>query len=172
MTFKINGFKILDTLKELKDQSSSILGEFQGSVQYYETQKKDIENTPQEIIEKYQKIQYKVLRLQELQSAYNLYVNVNDTTLQGLIKLQGIYSTVKTTWESAPKPTPYAQKDVPVIIRVVTQAEVKKFTQDAAREHKQLTSLIRQANAREVDLDILKRKFSLQVSKEDFDELA
>ena len=173
MTFKINGFKILDTLKILKEKSSDILGEFRDSVQYYETQAGDIEYTPFEVISKYTEVQKSILNLQELQSAYNLYVRTDmDITLQGLIKLQGIFATIQSTWDLAPKASPYPQKDMPTVVRKVTQVEVKQASKLAAQEHKRITSLIRQVNSREVDLDVLKRKFGLKVTEEDFKELS
>ena len=171
---KVTGYKILDRLSELKEESKELLLDFNSSITYYEGEEKP--KDPVEIIVAYQALENKIGLLQELQNAYNLYVKSGNISIQSLIKQQGILASKKSSWSTAISTSKlrseWGRLDTTRAKQIanISTTLAKDLAKSANKAHAEATKALRIANAREVDLSVLTRKFGLSVTEDTFGE--
>jgi hypothetical protein len=162
----ITGNKLLDALDFLKERVKLLESQFQASLFRFEDD--ELERDPREVMRQYEEAQAKIARLMEVQSAYNLQVQVEvlgeRMSLQRVLHLISSASRVKSLWAKAAEPdqqnvyhfgsirtrdrdNEYARRVVPV-----TEAEERAAT--SARWALALKQAIRSGNAREIEMDV------------------
>jgi hypothetical protein len=172
---KITGTDILDRLEYFRDQAQIVANEFDGSLTYFasDAEKGVAHDDPKSSISQYVALQEKIAILQELQSAYNLYVKVavgeKEISLERAIKTYGVCGFVKNKWATAAKVDTTSSmmygrgrvKDVEMPLPAVPVKEAKDLVRAASQEAGQYKTAIRRGNARAVDLAVLIRKYGL-----------
>jgi hypothetical protein len=101
---KLNGYMIMDRLKELKEQAAEIDGQFDASLFAFEAEKSR-KADPRDLMKQYSELETKIARLETVQSQYNLQVTVNvadtEMPLELAVKLAGPAGRVKNRWKNA-----------------------------------------------------------------------
>jgi hypothetical protein len=163
----ITGNRILDALDMLKERVKSLDTQFKPSLYRFEDESADEKRDPRDIVAEFEKLHERIARLQEVQAAYNLRVEVDvlgeQMTLQRILHLIGSASRVKAHWLSASAPeeqniyaiNPLRQRDKEheYAKRVVPLAEAQQLADHASRRALALKQAIRSANAREVEME-------------------
>ena len=169
----ITGNRILDALDMLKERVKTLDAQFKPSLFRFEDEDEDEKRDPREIIGEYEALQERIARLQEVQAAYNLRVEVEvlgeQMTLQRVLHLIGSATRVKAHWLSAAAPEEQniyhynalrqRDKEHEYAKRVVPVSEAQSLADLATRRALALKQAIRSGNAREVELDAAEELF-------------
>lgn len=161
----VTGNKILDALDVLKERVKALDAQFQSSLFAFEG---DLPaRDPRDLMRELEAVNARIARLQELQAAYNLRVEVEvqgeRMTLQRVLQLVAAANRAKTLWSKAATPeadNPYSfghnlrqrDKDNEYAQPVVPPAEAQELFNAATRRALAFKQAIRSGNAREVEL--------------------
>jgi hypothetical protein len=162
----ITGNKLLDALDFLKERVKLLESQFQASLFRFEDD--DMERDPRELMRQYEEAQAKIARLMEVQSAYNLQVEVEvlgeSMSLQRVLHLISSANRVKSLWAKAAEPEQQnafiygnlrtRDKDNEYARRVVPVTEAEELAAMSTRWALALKQAIRSGNAREVEMDV------------------
>ena len=162
----ITGNRLLDALDFLKERAKALDTQFKASLFRFEDE--EGKRDPREIVREFEEIQEKIARLQEVQSAYNLRVQVEvlgeAMSLQRVLHLIGSANRAKVYWLSAAVPeaeynfqfhnTRSRDKEHEYAKRVVPLDEAQERAEAASRRALAFKQAIRSGNAREVELDV------------------
>ncbi len=162
----VTGNRILDALDFLKERTKTLDSQFQSSLYAFESDTPS--RDPREIMDEFAQVGDQVARLQELQAAYNLRVEVEvegtQMSLQRVLQLIANANRAKTLWAKAALPqadNPYAymtnqrqrDKDNEYAKAVVPESEAQALADAATRRALAFKQALRSGNAREVEMD-------------------
>lgn len=171
---QVTGNKILDALDFLKERAKTLDFQFQSSLYAFEDEPPA--RDPRDLMAELDQVQTRIARLQEVQSAYNLRVEVEvqgeKMTLQRVLQLISAANRAKALWAKAAAPeaeNPYAfshnlrqrDKDNEYARPVVPLGEAQELANAATRRALAFKQAIRSGNACEVDLDVTPELFEV-----------
>jgi hypothetical protein len=163
----ITGNKLLDALDFLKERVKTLDAQFKASLFRFEDD--EAKPDPRELIREFQAAHDRIARLQEVQAAYNLRVEVEvlgeRMSLQRVLHLIGAAGRVKAHWLSATSDEEQANfyafnalrqrdKEHEYAKRVVPLEEAQELADRASRWAMALKQAIRSGNAREVEMEV------------------
>jgi hypothetical protein len=163
----VTGNKILDALDFLKERTKTLDSQFQASLYVFEGDppKQD----PRDLARELDEVNARIARLQEVQAAYNLRVQVEvqgeSMSLQRVLQLNSGANRGKSLWAKAATPdteNPYAfqmglrarDKDNEYAQPVVPLEEAQELANAATRRALAFKQAIRSGNAREIEMDV------------------
>lgn len=162
----VTGNKILDALDVLREQVKTLEAQFQPALYVFEGDPP--KRNPRDLVRDLDAANVRIARLQELQAAYNLRVEVNvegeTMTLQRVLQLVAAANKVKGLWAKAAAPEPEVNfgfgasprsrgKDNEYARPVVPLDEAQELANAATRRALAFKQAIRSGNAREVEMD-------------------
>jgi hypothetical protein len=163
----VTGNKILDALDILRERSKTLEAQFQSSLYAFEDEPPP--SDPRQVMLELLQVSGQIARLQEVQSAYNLRVEVEvqgeRMTLQRVLELISSANRAKTLWAKAATPqseNPYGfqvglrtrDKDNEYARPVVPLPEAQDLANAATRRALAFKQAIRSGNAREVEMEV------------------
>lgn len=161
----VTGNRILDVLDFLKERVKTLDAQFNAAL--YRFKDDEGKRDPRDILREYQEIQSRIARLQEVQAAYNLRVEVEvlgeRMTLQRVLHLVAAANRVKTLWAKAATPDNAniyhygalraRDKDNEYAQRVISLENAQELADAASRRALAFKQAIRSGNAREIEMD-------------------
>jgi hypothetical protein len=166
MTMKITGYKLKEMIKRAEMVRDTVASLFSASLFKFEDETKD---SPQKVVEKFQKADLALAQLQTIQARYNLTVEVDvlgeKMTLMEAVKRVGGAGRVEKMWRSASgeKRDRYSSyrdenmtRDKNEIRATATlnKSQALELAQEAAKVAGALRAAIAEGNSREVELDV------------------
>ncbi len=163
----VTGNRILDALDFLRERVKTLDAQIQASLFAFEGEPPP--QDPRDLMTELDGVQGRIARLQEVQSAYNLRVEVEvqgeRISLQRVLQLVAAANRAKALWAKAASPepaNPYAygmstrtrDKDNEYAQAVVPLPEAQELVNAATRRALAFKQAIRSGNAREVEMDV------------------
>jgi len=169
---KLNGFRLQSGLRDLELKKQAAESEFQDSLHFFANESK---TSPEKLMEVYVDAERKLSHLQEIQSRYNLKVEVSvrlnekntlKMSLQHAIKLVGGAARAEKLWREATNgkksvrsyyhkdDSTVRSKDNEYAQPAMTPSQIASQIRDASRFVSALREAIQVGNSTNVELDI------------------